>query len=93
MMKFCSSCHTANRDSARFCRGCAGKFSGVQTPANALDSTRRDALGFDAALQPPTIPTANALARPAEKSRRRWPTLPAGMDVSVLWLLLALTTL
>ncbi|NUT15076.1 MAG: hypothetical protein HOQ33_11315, partial [Cupriavidus sp.] len=33
MTKYCESCHTANSDSARFCKGCAGKFSGVRRPA------------------------------------------------------------
>lgn len=40
MTKYCSSCHTPNRDRARYCRGCAGKFSGVATPAFAFDSLR-----------------------------------------------------
>lgn len=40
MTKYCSSCHTPNRDRARYCRGCAGKFSGVPTPPTAFDSTR-----------------------------------------------------
>jgi len=34
MTKFCESCHTANRDRAKYCRGCAGKFSGIRTAAN-----------------------------------------------------------
>lgn len=40
MTKYCSSCHTPNRDRARYCRGCAGKFSGVPTPPTAFDSMR-----------------------------------------------------
>lgn len=40
MTKYCSSCHTPNRDRARYCRGCAGKFSGVPTPSTAFDSMR-----------------------------------------------------
>ena len=36
MTKFCESCHTANRDRARYCRGCAGKFSGIRTAAHAF---------------------------------------------------------
>ena len=42
MTKFCESCHTPNKDSARYCRGCAGKFSEIRTPATAFNSTRRD---------------------------------------------------
>ena len=29
MTKFCGSCHSPNVDSAKYCRGCGGKFSGV----------------------------------------------------------------
>ena len=34
MTKFCESCHTANLDRAKYCRGCAGRFSGIRTAAN-----------------------------------------------------------
>ena len=34
MTKFCESCHTENRDRAKYCRGCAGRFSGIRTAAN-----------------------------------------------------------
>ena len=93
MTKFCSSCHTENRDSARFCRGCTGKFSGIKTPATAFDSTRRDAVLVDA---PPETGKISALAAHPQRPsgpRRRWLPALAGMDVSVLWLVLALAVL
>jgi len=34
MTKYCESCHTANSDSARYCKGCKGKFSGVRRSAH-----------------------------------------------------------
>ncbi|HYP71869.1 MAG TPA: hypothetical protein VEP93_13360, partial [Variovorax sp.] len=34
MTKYCESCHTANKNYARYCKGCAGVFSGVVTPAH-----------------------------------------------------------
>src|SRR3982751_3011561 len=39
MTKFCESCHTANRDRAKYCRGCAGKFSGLRTAANVTETS------------------------------------------------------
>lgn len=39
MTKFCESCHTANRDRAKYCSGCAGKFSGIRTGATSFDTT------------------------------------------------------
>jgi hypothetical protein len=38
-MKYCESCHTANKDRARYCSGCKGKFSGVRFAANSTESS------------------------------------------------------
>jgi hypothetical protein len=42
MTKFCESCHTPNNNRAKYCRGCAGKFSGILTPAASFSSTVPD---------------------------------------------------
>jgi len=39
MTKYCEACHTPNRDRARICCGCAGRFSGVRFAANAFVPT------------------------------------------------------
>ena len=93
MTKFCSSCHTENRDGARFCRGCTKTFSGIKTPATAFDSTRRDATLFEASLETRRIPAPAILPQGTSEPRRRWLSVLAGVDVSVVWLLLALTVL
>ena len=93
MTKFCSSCHTENRDGARFCRGCTRRFSGIKTPARAFDSTRRDARLFEASLETRRIPAPAILPQGASEQRWRWLSVLAGVDVSVVWLLLALTVL
>ena len=46
MTKFCGSCHSPNVDSAKYCRGCGGKFSGVvsdTTVFHVLDKKPRAA--------------------------------------------------
>ncbi|MEJ8856331.1 hypothetical protein WKW79_17250 [Variovorax robiniae] len=36
MTKFCEACHTPNRDSARHCVGCKGRFSGFRFSASTV---------------------------------------------------------
>ncbi|MDM0073798.1 hypothetical protein QTH90_05365 [Variovorax sp. J2P1-59] len=53
-MKFCEACHTPNKDRARYCLGCKGKFSGVRFAANTSASTFPDSLE---AMSAPPVPT------------------------------------
>ena len=53
-MKFCEACHTANKDRARYCCGCKGRFSGVRFAANTSASTAPGSL--EASSTPP-VPT------------------------------------
>lgn len=34
MTKFCESCHTPNKDGAKYCVGCDGRFSGIRFAAH-----------------------------------------------------------
>ena len=34
MTKFCESCHTPNKDGAKYCAGCNGRFSGIRFAAH-----------------------------------------------------------
>lgn len=53
-MKYCESCHTANKDRARYCRGCKGRFSGVRFAANTTATAFPDSLEI---LSAPPVPT------------------------------------
>ena len=44
MTKYCNDCHTANRDRARYCCSCKGRFSGVRFGAHTSASTFPDSL-------------------------------------------------
>jgi len=61
LTKYCDSCHTANKDRARYCHGCAGKFSGLRFDAAAFLPTLPDARAVGA--MPPPRPAARALPR------------------------------
>lgn len=75
MTKYCEACHTANKDRARYCVGCAGKFSGVRT--SALTPTpfeERQAptpWATDIAAGRPAKPAAAALAKTVEEATTR----------------------
>ena len=56
MTKFCEFCHTANPDRARYCRGCAGKFSGIRTAANVVEGSSPAAPPHEAASHDSTEP-------------------------------------
>src|SRR5689334_18057271 len=60
MTKYCDGCHTPNRDKARYCRGCAGKFSGFRFDAAAFVSTLPDAGASMPMLQPAGQPQMRA---------------------------------
>lgn len=66
MTKYCDACHSANKDHARYCCVCKGKFSGVRfgahTSANAFLESR-------AATQHPA--RAQRLPRVAARQRSR----------------------
>ena len=87
MTKYCDACHTPNRDRAKFCRGCAGKFSGIR---------------FDAAAFVATMPDTRIRLAPPEKAARELRPAPAvdldprrsirsrrlpGIDISLVLLL------
>src|SRR6476620_7190140 len=38
MTKYCGSCHTANRERAKYCIGCAGRFSGIRSGTTTFDT-------------------------------------------------------
>ena len=59
MTKYCEVCHTANRDRARYCTGCAGRFGGVRTSALA-------AAPLEERQEPTPWATEIAAGRPAE---------------------------
>lgn len=59
MTKFCESCHTANPDRARYCRGCAGKFSGIRTAANVVEGSSPAAAPHEAASYDSAAPKSH----------------------------------
>jgi len=79
MAVVCDTCKTQNRDSAMFCRGCAGKLPGfAATGPSAL-----------AALRTEPSASASAVARPMAQSR------PAGLagrsvEAPIFWIRLSL---
>lgn len=79
MTKYCDACHAPNRDRAKFCRGCAGKFSGVR---------------FDAAAFVQTLPDSQAAKSiPTQRAPRVKLSLPPGIDISLVLLIIALPLL
>ena len=73
MTKYCEACHTANKDNARRCVGCAGKFNGVRTPAllslrAELEERQELASPVDLRPDPPPCPISRA-AVPAAVTR------------------------
>src|SRR6478752_4446693 len=94
MTKYCDACHAPNRDRARYCRGCAGRFSGVRFDAAAFvqtlpeaPSARRPA-STRAAGRPARTPTSEA----KPQGRGRFGRLPR-IDISVLLLMIVLPVL
>lgn len=81
-MKFCEACHTANKDRARYCCGCKGRFSGVRFAANTSASTAPGSL--EASSTPPVPTRTLNRADPA----RSQPGKRTGLRVLFLLLLL-----
>ena len=52
MTKYCDSCHTANKDRAKYCCCCKGRFSGVRFSAHLSASTLPDSLPTQGKTQP-----------------------------------------
>ena len=77
MTKFCESCHTANRDRARYCRGCAGKFSGIRTAANVSADAPEG-------RPPPRVAKATSAARPVPIPMPAPALLPATTESDLL---------
>src|SRR4051794_2066986 len=80
MTKFCESCHTANRDRAKYCRGCAGRFSGIRTAANAtegaLPEPRSQRIAREPGFAHPAAgPMALSIAQLPMPGLERWPAL------------------
>ncbi len=75
MTQLCRACQTINRDAAKYCRGCAVKFSSAGA---ALASSPRPAFIAPAAAQRPS--GINAAPR-----RVAGISIPQGLDVSVVW--------
>lgn len=96
MTKYCDSCHTSNRDRANYCRGCAGKFVGLDLHDGAYASTSRDAIEPPRSM-PPALGAPRAVAqargRPAAPRRGGWIPVPHGVDGSIVWLLIVLAGL
>ena len=104
MTKFCESCHTANRDRARYCRGCAGKFSGIRTPAHAFAGVPAEEWAPSTApvvvkpvprpvpaRVPFTMPGSGFVAPRARETREPASpvVVPGGIDAPVVLLLMA----
>jgi len=53
MTKFCESCHTANKDSAKYCSGCKGRFSGVRFSASTVGAEFADSRDASSAMYLP----------------------------------------
>ena len=86
MTKFCESCHTANRDRARYCQGCAGRFTGIRTAANVSPEPMTATAGMPAAVANDLL----VVSRTTEKREfARQPVLPGGLDAPVVLLLMA----
>ena len=80
MAVVCDTCKTHNRDSAMFCRGCAGKLPGfAATGPSALAALRAEPSASAAAWAstPAASASASASARPVARPRSR----PVGQQV------------
>ncbi|MEJ8848501.1 hypothetical protein [Variovorax rhizosphaerae] len=53
MTKFCEACHSPNKDSAKHCIGCKGRFSGYRFSANTVASEFADSREASAAMYLP----------------------------------------
>lgn len=95
MTKFCESCHTPNRDRARYCCGCAGKFSGIRSGTTTFDTTVSEPRWLQTA-SPSLLPlNAAVLKQKSQRAPRRigFIPVPHGVDVSIVWLLIVLALL
>ena len=81
-MKFCEACHTANKDRARYCCGCKGRFSGVRFAANTSASTAPGSLEASSTQPVPTRTLNRADVARSHSGRR------TGLHVLFLFLLL-----
>lgn len=97
MTKYCHSCHISNRDNARYCRGCAGKFSGRDSRDGGFESTFRDSsaelptsMRLDLAPPKSVAATRARLALPRRIGRI---PVPHGVDVSIMWLVIVLASM
>ncbi|WP_213955377.1 hypothetical protein [Variovorax sp. dw_954] len=61
MTKFCESCHSANKDNAKYCTGCKGRFSGFRFSANTVAAEFADTREPSTAMYlPPWKPEPNS---------------------------------
>jgi hypothetical protein len=86
MTKFCESCHTANPDRARYCRGCAGKFSGIRTAANVVEGSSPAALPHRAANHD----SAAQKSHKGDKGDKGGQHAPPSLSFNVVLLMVAL---
>jgi hypothetical protein len=93
LTRVCSVCQTLNRDTAHYCRHCARKLlpqvgeEATRTPTNAAAAQQVASTSVDA--WPPVR------VQPRRKAPRRvlGIPVPAGVDVSIVWLLIGLAFL
>jgi hypothetical protein len=89
MTKFCESCHTPNINRAKYCRGCAGRFSGILTPASTFSSTMPDGrserpLPRAEAMRVDDILAVRRSTMAREQPTRRFPGFDAPVVLSLI---------
>ena len=80
MTKYCNDCHTANKDRARYCCLCKGRFSGVRFSAHLSASTFPDSLSLQ----------HEALRAPPGPRSRRGRSASARISLLLIFMLLLL---
>ena len=90
MTKYCDACHTPNRDRAKFCRGCAGKFSGIRFDAAAFVATMPDTRTGSRRRKRRRVNSRPAPAVDLDPRRSIRSRRPPGIDISLVLLLIFL---